>query len=128
MTALISPLYESFSIDLAPAHLQWKLSFCQVPLHVLSLSLSLCQFLPPPPPPPPPIIIAWPLCLPHDEFLMSCCYFPPIILMDSNSLSTIKSVSHPLFTFIKATPVRFRLTCETSRKMVPYRIKEQTVQ
>lgn len=66
-------------------------------------SLSLSRFLPHLLPP---IIIAWPLCLPHDEFLMSCCYFFPIILMDSNSSSTVKSESHPLFAFIKVTPAR----------------------
>jgi len=83
-------------------------------------SLSLSPLLPP-------VIIAWPLCLPHDEFLMSCCYFLPIILTDSNTLSTMKSQSHPLFMFLKATSVRFWLTRGTSQEMVSYRIYEQSV-
>lgn len=42
--------------------------------------------------------------------------------MDSNSSSTVKSESHPLFTFIKVTPERSRLTFETFLEMVHYRI------
>lgn len=42
--------------------------------------------------------------------------------MDSNSSSTVKGESHPLFTFIKVTPERSRLTFEIFLEMVPYRI------